>query len=219
MPRFVPYQPPIVPPQQSLQILQQEYADASRRRSVRHFSDRPVPRTMIEMLIRIAGTAPSGANLQPWTFVAIDDPDLKRRIRAAAEEVEREFYERRAAPEWLAALEPLGTDWTKPFLEVAPWLVVVFRQRWGVRGGRAFKVYYSTESVGIAVGLFIAALHRAGLAALTHTPAPMDFLREICRRPKNESAYVLIPVGYPAPDCQVPHIQRKELGEIVQWNA
>lgn len=219
MPPFVPHEPFRVPPEQSLEILEDEYALAARRRSVRHFSDRPVSRDVIRALVSIAGTAPSGANLQPWTFVAIDDPDLKGRIRGAAEEVEREFYEQRASPEWLAALEPLGTDWTKPFLELAPWIVIVFRQRWGMRDGKSFKVYYSSESVGIAVGMFIAAVHRAGLVTLTHTPAPMNFLREVCARPENESPFVLLPVGYPAESCQVPDISRKPVEDIMQWNT
>lgn len=215
----IPYQAIGVPPGVTLDLLRREYDLASRRRSVREFSNRGVDRAVIEMLIRIAGTAPSGANLQPWTFVAIDDPALKGKIRAAAEAVERDFYERRASPEWLEALAPLGTDPNKPFLEVAPWLVVVFRQRWGMAGGRRYKVYYSSESVGIAVGLFIAAVHRAGLVTLTHTPAPMEFLREVCRRPENESPFVLLPVGYPAEGCTVPDVQRKPLEDIVQWNG
>jgi nitroreductase len=186
-----------------------------RRRTVRDFSPERVPRSVIESAIRIAGSAPSGANQQPWTFVAIEDPAVKARIRAAAEEEERAFYEGRAGEEWLEALSVLGTDWRKPFLEEAPWLVVVFQQRWGLRpDGRRVKHYYAPESVGIATGFLIAALHQAGLATLTHTPAPMGFLNEICGRPDNEKAMILLVVGRPAPGCRVPAIGKKPMEEI-----
>lgn len=189
------------------------------RRSVRDFSDRPVPRPLIEAAIRTAGTAPSGAHQQPWQFVAVDDPDLKREIREAAEAEEKENYERRMSDEWLAALQPLGTDWQKPFLETAPWLVVCFAESYGVDAeGEKTKHYYVQESVGIACGLFIAAIHNMGLATLTHTPSPMRFLREILGRPDNERPYILFPVGYPAGDATVPDLQRKPLDAIVQWN-
>ena len=207
-----------VSPQQVLPILESEYALASTRRSVRFFSDRSVPREAIEELIRIAGTAPSGANLQPWHFVAIDDEAMKKRIRVAAEQEEKDFYERRAPAAWLKALAPLGTDWRKPFLESAPWLIVVFRRRWQEIDGKAQKTYYSTESVGIAVGMLIAAVHRAGLVTLTHTPAPMKFLRDICERPINETPFVILPIGYPAAGCTVPDISRKTLDDILQFN-
>lgn len=214
----IPYQPQHVSDEQAADILTQENALASSRRSVRWFSDRRVSREIIEGLIRIAATAPSGANLQPWHFVAIDDPAMKHEIRVAAEKEEKDFYERRAPAEWLKALAPLGTDWRKPFLEVAPWLIVVFRQRWLQMGAQRQKTYYSAESVGIAVGLLIAAIHRVGLVTLTHTPAPMNFLREICRRPESETPYVLMPIGHPAPDCTVPNIHRKPLDQILQYN-
>ncbi len=185
------------------------------RRTVRDFSPEPVPRAVIEAALRTAGGAPSGANQQPWTFVAIADPALKTRIRAAAEEEERAFYGGRAGAEWLDALGPLGTDWEKPFLETAPWLIVIFQQRWGVGpdGGRV-KHYYAPESVGIATGFLIAALHHAGLATLTHTPAPMGFLNQICGRPDHEKAMILLVAGKPAPNCLVPAIGKKPLDEV-----
>ena len=189
-----------------------------RRRTVRDFSPEPVPREVIEAAIRAAATAPSGANQQPWFFVAISDPALKARIREAAEAEEKAFYAGRAGVEWLDALLPFGTTWEKPFLETAPWLVVIFQQRWGVRpdGGKA-KHYYAPESVGIATGLLIAALHGAGLATLTHTPSPMGFLNEICGRPESEKAAILLVVGRPAPGCQVPAIGKKPFGEVAAF--
>jgi iodotyrosine deiodinase len=209
------YRPSRIATDEGLRRIAEDYAIAEKRRSVRCFSPDPVPRELIETAIRIAGTAPSGAHRQPWHFVAIADPDRKRRIREAAEREEREFYARRATPEWLEALAPLGTDEHKEYLEVAPWLVVVFRRDYDVLpDGRRLKNYYMTESVGIAVGFFIQALHRAGLATLTHTPAPMTFLREICGRPPHEKPFVLMPIGYPAPDCVVPDLARKRLSEI-----
>jgi len=194
------------------------YAEMDRRRSVRFFSDRPVPKHLIERAIQTAGTAPSGAHKQPWTFVAIGDPAVKREIRVAAEEEEKESYEGRMSPEWLEALAPIGTDWRKPFLETVPWIVVCFAQRTGVGpAGEKVKHYYVNESCGIACGLFIAALHHMGLATLTHTPSPMRFLSEILERPANEQPYILFPVGYPAEDATVPDLRRKELGQIAVW--
>lgn len=192
------------------------YETMRQRRSVREFSDAPVSRATIEAIIAAAGTAPSGANKQPWRFVAVQDAAIKREIRLAAEEEEREFYERRANPEWLADLRMLGTDDSKPFLEAAPWLIVVFklmREDTGRFGSD--QVYYVNESVGIAVGLLLAAAHHAGLATLTHTPSPMKFLGRILGRPEHERPYLLIPVGYPAEGCRVPDIQRKALDEIM----
>jgi nitroreductase len=181
------------------------HADIRRRRSVRDFSPRPVPRDIIEQAVRAAGTAPSGANMQPWHFVAVMDPELKRRIREGAEEEERAFYHGRAPREWLDALAPLGTDEHKPFLEIAPCVIVVFALSYGVLpDGRKVKNYYVQESVGIAVGLLIAALHHAGLATLTHTPSPMAFLNEILGRPANERPYLLLVTGYPAAGARVP---------------
>lgn len=186
------------------------------RRTVRQFSREPVPYELVENAVATAGTAPSGAHQQPWTFVVVSDPDVKRRIREAAEEEERRSYDGRMPDEWLEALRPLGTDWTKPHIEDAPHVIVVFEQAYGVRAdGSKLKHYYVKESVGIAVGLLLASLHEAGLATLTHTPSPMRFLREVLDRPENERPYVLIPVGYPADDCVVPDLERKPLEDIV----
>jgi len=185
-----------------------------KRRSVRFFSDRPVEQETIEWVVRAAGTAPSGANKQPWRFVCVADPALKKQIRAAAEAEEREFYARRAGPEWLADLAPLETTPDKEFLEVAPWLIAVFKLAQTDDGG---QVYYANESVGIACGLLLAAIHHAGLVALTHTPSPMKFLTQVLQRPAHERAYLLVPVGYPAAGCVVPDIRRKSLDEISVW--
>ena len=182
------------------------------RRTVRDFSPRPVPRAVIEACLSAAGTAPSGANQQPWRFVAVADPAIKRRIREAAEAEEREFYQHRATPEWLGELAALGTTADKPFLEIAPWLIAVFYERYGVDAeGNRHKRYYPHESVGIATGLLIAALHRAGLATLTHTPSPMGFLNAVVGRPRNEMAYLLLVAGHPATGCRVPAIERLAL--------
>lgn len=187
----------------------------AQRRSVRDFAADPVPDGVIEAAIRAASTAPSGANVQPWRFVVLTDPARKRRLREAAEAEEREFYERRAPQEWLGALSALGTDWHKPFLETAPAVIVVFEVH---RGPHSPKPYYVKESVGIAVGLLITALHHAGLVTLTHTPSPMRFLNEVCERPPEERPYVVMPVGYPAPDARVPDLTRKPLEEVmVRW--
>jgi len=186
-----------------------------RRRSVRDFSERPVPREIIERCIQAAGSAPSGANRQPWRFVAVSDPEVKRRIREAAEEEERAFYAGRAPPEWLSALAPLGTDEHKPFLERAPWLVVVFAEGYERRAdGARVKNYYVSESVGIATGILIIALHSAGLATLTHTPSPMKFLNQVLGRPENERPFLVLVVGHPAEGATVPDIGRKSLDEI-----
>ena len=194
-------------------------AQLQRRRSVRQFSHRPVPRSIIEKCLLAAGTAPSGANQQPWHFVAISDPAIKARIRTAAEAAEREFYERRAPQEWKDALKPLGTDEHKPYLETAPWLIAVFLQRYSRQAdGRKVKHYYTDESVGIALGLLIAAVHTAGLVSLTHTPSPMGFLCDILGRPKDlERPYMLLVVGYPDPQASVPDIQRKPLAAIAEF--
>lgn len=193
-------------------------ADMASRRTVRDYAPTPVPREVIEACLRAAGTAPSGANQQPWRFVAVADPAVKRRIREAAEAEEREFYSHRAPPEWLQALAPLGTDAEKPFLEVAPWLIAVFYERFGVDGdGQKHKRYYPHESVGIATGLLIAALHRAGLATLTHTPSPMGFLNQILGRPRNEMPYLLLVTGHPAEGCRVPDIQRLPLEDFATF--
>ncbi len=194
------------------------YAEVDRRRTVREFSDRPVPRDLIETALKAANTAPSGANLQPWHFVVVSGAETKRRIRQAAETEEREFYEHRASPEWLAALEPLGTDADKPFLETAPYLIAVFLQKYGrLEDGRKVKHYYPTESTGIATGILITALHHAGLATLTHTPSPMKFLNEILGRPSNERPFLLLVTGYPADGARVPDIGRKSLAEFASF--
>ena len=194
------------------------FEEVNRRRTVRQFSDRPVPRAVVEQCLRAAGTAPSGANRQPWHFVVVADPDVKRRIREAAEHEEREFYEHRAPADWLEALAPLGTDENKPFLETAPYLIAVFAERW-LRGpaGEKLNNYYVVESVGLAAGLLIAALHHSGLATLTHTPSPMGFLGEILGRPDNERPFLLLVVGYPAPDAVVPDIRRKSMEQIATF--
>ncbi len=190
----------------------------SRRRSVRDFAPDPVPRELIELCLRVAATAPSGANQQPWRFVAVSDHALQRRLRLAAEVEEREFYQRRAPQEWLDALGPLGTDAEKPFLERAPWLIAIFYERFGVdEAGNRSKRYYPHESVGIATGMLIAALHNAGLATLTHTPSPMGFLNELLNRPRSEMAYLLLVVGYPAPGCRVPAIERLDFYRVAEF--
>lgn len=186
-----------------------------RRRTVRDFSDRPVPRDIIERCLLAAGTAPNGANRQPWRFVAVSDPEVKRRIREAAEEEERAFYGGRAPEEWLDALEHLGTDEHKPFLERAPWLIAIFAESYERReDGSKVKNYYVTESVGIATGILVTAVHMAGLVSLTHTPSPMKFLNEILGRPDNERPFLLLVVGYPEEGAQVPEIEKKSLDEI-----
>jgi nitroreductase len=194
------------------------YEDLRRRRTVRDFSDRPVPRDVIERCIQTAGTAPNGANMQPWHFAVVEDPAVKRQIREAAEREEREFYSGRAPKEWLDALTPLGTDEKKPFLEIAPVLIAVFAQRYGLApdGGQK-KHYYVTESVGIATGMLIAAVHNAGLVSLTHTPSPMNFLNELLGRPANERPFLLLVVGYPAEGALVPNISKKPLAEIASF--
>ena len=190
------------------------YDDMARRRTTRHFSDRQVPREVMELCLRTAGTAPSGAHQQPWHFVAIQDRDVKARIRMAAEASEQEFYAT-APAEWLDALAPLGTDAVKSYLETAPWLIAVFAERYGVNtDGSRRTHYYVGESVGIATGFLLAALHNAGLVALTHTPSPMGFLREVLGRPENEKPVLLVVAGYPAPDARVPKLERKPLSDI-----
>lgn len=207
-----------LPVEEMRERVERFYADMARRRTVREFSDRPVPRDIIETALSAAGTAPSGANLQPWHFVVIGDAGTRKKIRAAAEAEEREFYQHRASPEWLAALEPLGTDASKPFLETAPYLIAVFLQKYGrLEDGRKVKHYYPTESTGLATGILITALHQAGLATLTHTPSPMRFLNEILGRPTSERPFLLLVVGYPAEGARVPDIGRKDLAEFTTF--
>lgn len=206
------------PVEEMRQRLNDFYTEVNRRRTVREFSDRPVPRDIIETALMAANTAPSGANLQPWHFVAVSGAATKRKIREAAEIEEREFYEHRATPEWLAALEPIGTDSNKPFLETAPYLIAVFLQKFGVlEDGRKVKHYYPTESTGLATGILITALHQAGLVCLTHTPSPMKFLNEILGRPRSERPFLLLVTGYPADDAEVPDINRKSLDEFTSF--
>jgi nitroreductase len=185
------------------------------RRSIRRFSTEPVPWELVENAIRAAGTAPSGAHQQPWTFVVVSDPETKRRLREGAEAEERDFYDRRATDEWKEAIRPIGTDWVKTHITDAPYVIVVFEQPWRPENGHKVKHYYVRESVGIAVGFLLAALQAVGLCALTHTPSPMRFLGEILDRPENERPFILIPVGYPADDAEVPDLERKSLDEII----
>ena len=194
------------------------YAHMKQRRTVRHFSDRAVAREIIENCIRAAATAPSGANMQPWHFVVVSDPIVKKKIREAAEKEEREFYNNRAPKEWLEALAPLGTDEHKPFLETAPYLIAIFVERYGTSAdGGQIKYYYAHESVGIATGILITAIHHAGLVSLTHTPSPMGFLNRILNRPDNQRPFLLLVVGYPADDATVPDIEKKPLGKIASF--
>jgi len=194
------------------------YEDIKKRRTVRDFADQPVPKDIIENCILAAGTAPNGANLQPWHFVVVSNPEIKRKIRIAAEEEEKEFYNNRAPKEWLEALEPLGTDENKPFLETAPYLIAIFYKSYDVLpNGRRVKHYYAMESTGIATGLLITAIHNAGLVSLTHTPSPMNFLNEILGRPKNERPFLLLVVGYPSKDAKVPNIKKRSLQEIASF--
>ena len=192
--------------------------EMSGRRSCRYFSDTPIDPDVLRLALEIAHSAPSGANRKPWRFVIVDDPALKKEIRVAAEAEERESYDHRMPRQWLEALEPIGTNWEKPFLEIAPALVVVFRIDWEMSGDERLKNYYPAESAGIASGFFLMACHMLGLATLTHTPSPMNFLGEILRRPAGEKPYLLIPVGYPAADCTVPDLERKPLSAALQWN-
>ncbi len=206
------------PPEEMLKRAEEFADDLHRRRTIRDFSARALPAGLIEHCLNAALSAPSGANMQPWHFVVVTDPEIKRQIRVAAEIEEKEFYEHRASAEWLEALQPLGTDENKPFLEDAPCLIAVFVQKYGLLpDGRKFKHYYPTESVGLATGMLISALHRGGLASLTHTPSPMKFLNKILGRPKHERPFLLIVAGYPADDAQVPVIERRAMADSVSF--
>ncbi|HEV7349147.1 nitroreductase family protein [Telluribacter sp.] len=206
-------------PEDEVRSRSREYHEGmEKRRSLRFFSDRPVPRDIIEQLIMTGSSAPSGANKQPWTFCAVSSPAFKQQIRQAAEEEEYRSYHGRMSEEWLRDLAPLGTDWRKPFLETAPWLVIIFRKIYDLdENGHKHTNYYVQESVGLAAGFFLTAVHQAGLVALTHTPSPMDFLTRLLGRPAHEKPFLLIPVGYPAPDATVPDIQRKSADEVTVW--
>lgn len=211
---FVPLAFRRLAPGAMLQRAREFREELESRRSIRDFSSEAVPMEVLDECIRAAGLAPSGANRQPWTFVVVTDPAIKRKLRLAAEEEERELYNRRISDEWRDALAPLGTTWEKPFIESVPAVVVLFRRPFDIEQGKKVMNYYTQESVGIALGFFIAALHRAGLATLTHTPSPMGFLTEVLGRPKHEKAYVLLPIGYPEQGCQVPNITKKSLDDI-----
>lgn len=218
-PKFLPL-PPRTPfsDEEMVQRAAAFYAELRQRRTVREFSDQPVAREIIEQCLLAAGTAPSGANMQPWHFVVVTDPDIKKRIRIEAEKEEHEFYTRRAPQEWLDALAQLGTDEHKPFLETAPYLIAIFAQKYGLLpDGRKVKHYYPSESVGIATGMLITGLHHAGLATLTHTPSPMRFLNEILARPVHEKPFLLLVVGHPAQDATVPDITKKPLQELATF--
>lgn len=215
---FVPLRHTAVPDDELVRRAQLFRETMRTRRTVRHFSSRPVPREVIEQSVLTASSAPSGANQQPWHFAVVGDPAIKRRIREAAEIEERAFYEQRAPQEWLDALAPLGTDADKPFLETAPYLIAVFSQSYGLLpDGRKVKNYYVQESVGIATGLLIAAIHQAGLASLTHTPSPMRFLNDILQRPLNEKPFLLLVVGHPSEDAMVPDISKKALADVASF--
>ena len=216
---FVPYRPQIYDVDDMLRRASDFEAELASRRSVRHFSDRDVSREFIEAAIRTASTAPSGAHRQPWKFVAVSDPQLKKKIRSAVEEEEKISYTKRMPVEWKEAIRPMGTDWRKPYLETAPWIVVVFDEVIGADDQGRRKNYYVKESVGIACGLFITALHHMGLATLTHTPSPMEFLGEILGRPSNERPFIMFPVGYAADDAQVPNLRRKSLEEVATFHT
>lgn len=215
--RFIPYSEPQLSEEERVERAEAFYAMMNGRRSIREFSDRKVDRKLIELAVRTAGTAPSGANKQPWRYVIVSDPGLKREIRIAAEKEEKENYERRMPKEWLDDLKQFGTDWHKEFIETAPFVVVIFRIDYMNDDGSVKKHYYVNESVGISVGIFIAALHNMGLASLTHTPSPMNFLSKILKRPSNERAFLLMPVGYPADEASVPEINRKSPDEIMEF--
>lgn len=206
------------PPDEMKKRASDFYEDIKRRRTIRDFSDRPVPIEIIKNAIKAAGTAPNGANLQPWHFVVVSDPDVKKEIRIEAEKAEKEFYNEKAPKEWLKVLEPLGTDENKPYLETAPYLIVIFSKNYELtESGEKIQHYYVKESVGIATGMLITALHYSGLATLTHTPNPMKFLNKILDRPSNERAYLILVTGYPAEDAKVPDITKKPLKEIATF--
>jgi nitroreductase len=211
----IPYRPISYSESEMIKRSAEFYDQANSRRSLRYFSDTPIPREVLLNIIKTAGTAPSGANKQPWTFCLVSDPGIKRRIRLAAEKEEYESYHNRMSDEWLKDLKPMGTDWKKPFIETAPWIIVVFRKIYDLDSeGTKKNHYYVTESVGLSCGMLVMAIHNAGLCALTHTPSPMNFLSEILKRPENERPFLLIPVGHAAEDAIVPNIHRKGLDEI-----
>jgi len=214
---FIPFEGSNYTEQETRERSRQFYEFMNKRRTLRDFSDKEVPKTVIENIIMTASTAPSGAHKQPWTFCAVSDPVVKSEIRKAAEEEEYTNYHGRMSDDWLRDLAPLGTDWHKPFLEIAPWLIVVFKKAYDLEDGEQRKNYYVNESVGLATGMLLAAIHNAGLVALTHTPSPMNFLQKILKRPDNERPFLLIPVGYPAAGAQVPDLKRKTAGQVLVY--
>lgn len=215
---FIKHNPPRFEEAEMLQRVEDYYQYMDTRRSIRHFSNQQVPKAVIEKLILTASSAPSGAHKQPWTFCVVSDPEMKAKIRTAAEKEEFESYNGRMSEEWMEALAPLGTDWNKPFLETAPWLIIVFKKSYDLMpDGSKKKNYYVNESVGLAAGFLISAIHNAGLVTLTHTPSPMNFLQALLERPENEKPFLLLPVGYPAADVEVPDLSRKGLDEVAVW--
>ena len=214
---FISYQRPFLNAQELIDRSENYFSELNTRRTVRQFSDQPVPRVVIENIIRTASSAPSGAHKQPWVFCAVSDPVLKTKIRQAAEVEEQKNYSGRMSDEWLEDLAVFDTDENKPNLEIAPWLIVVFKKPYDLIDGEKRKNYYVNESVGLATGFLLTAIHQSGLVSLTHTPSPMNFLEKLLDRPKNERAYLLIPLGYPADDAKVPNLQRKKLGEVSQF--
>lgn len=215
---FIPYSLPLLSDQERQAIAEAWFLKLDQRRSVREFSNRPVPAELITTLLKTASTSPSGAHKQPWTFCAVQDPQIKKAIREAAEKEEYENYHGRMSEAWLEDLKPFNTDWHKPFLEDAPWLIIVFKRLWEeTPEGAKAKNYYVSESVGLACGMLLTAIHQVGLCALTHTPSPMNFLQEILKRPDNERPFLLIPVGYPSEQAMVPLLERKKVDEIIEW--
>lgn len=215
---FIPFDSSALTEPEMLEKARLFYENMDKRRSLRHFSDKPLPKEIIENIVMTASSAPSGAHKQPWTFCVVSDPTIKAAIRQAAEQEEYENYHGRMSDEWLEDLIPFATDWHKPFLETAPYLIVIFKQSYGFdKEGNQNKHYYVAESVGIAAGFLLAAIHQAGLVALTHTPSPMNFLQKILKRPENERPFLLIPVGYPTEEAEVPNIERKTKDEVLVW--
>jgi iodotyrosine deiodinase len=216
-PKHIPFEAHSFSEEEMYQRSANFYQLMDKRRSLRFFSDRPIPKSIIENLIQTASTAPSGAHKQPWTFCAVNNPDIKKAIRKAAEEEEYTNYHGRMSDEWLEDLQAFETDWKKPFLEIAPWLIIVFKKAYELEDGAKKKNYYVNESVGLAAGFLLTAIHNAGLVSLTHTPSPMNFLQKILERPDNERPFLLIPVGYPTEDATVPNLQRKPLDKVAKF--
>jgi len=213
--KFIPYQQKELTTEEQLANSETFYQTLDTRRSIREFSDKPVDIKVIENIIKSASTAPSGAHKQPWTFCVVSNPAIKKQIREAAEKEEKENYDSRMSDRWKEDLEPFGTNWEKPFIEIAPYIIVAFKRAYEIIDGEKRNNYYVNESVGIACGMLISAINNAGLVTLTHTPSPMNFLAKVLNRPENERAYLLLPVGYAANDAEVPDLQRKQLNEVM----